>query len=79
MLRSAPAPAVVRKTLRGLVEWPERSQQTARRNALVAATALAERRREQQDVEEFLAHLARRSGVHGDLRSLGEPREERIG
>lgn len=38
-----------------LVSWPVRSQQGARRNALVASTALAERRRELADVEEFLA------------------------
>lgn len=40
------------------VSWPVRSQQGARRNALVASTALAERRRELADVEEFLARRA---------------------
>jgi hypothetical protein len=35
--------------------WPVTSQQQARRNALVGATALAHRRRERLDVEEFLA------------------------
>jgi hypothetical protein len=41
--------------------WPVRSQQGARRNALVAGTALTERRREREEVEEFLArrHAAR--------------------
>lgn len=41
-----------------LLSWPVRSQQGARRNALVASTALAERRRELADVEEFLARRA---------------------
>jgi hypothetical protein len=35
--------------------WPVTSQQQARRNALVGATALAHRRKERLDVEEFLA------------------------
>ena len=49
-------------TVRSVTEWHVRSQQVARRNALVGATALAERRRQQADVEEFLeAYLARRT------------------
>lgn len=35
--------------------WPTHSQQRARRNALSASTALADRRRELLEVEEFLA------------------------
>lgn len=35
--------------------WPVRSQEAARRNALVASTALTARRRERDEVEEFLA------------------------
>jgi hypothetical protein len=35
--------------------WPVASQQRARRNALVASTALTQRRRELVEVEEFLA------------------------
>ncbi len=35
--------------------WPVQSQLGARRNAMIANTALAERRAERQDVEEFLA------------------------
>jgi hypothetical protein len=38
--------------------WPITSQQHARRNALVASTALSQRRREAEDVEEFLARHA---------------------
>lgn len=50
------------RTVRDLTDWPERSQQAACRNALVASTALAERRRQRCEVEEFLAdYLARRS------------------
>jgi hypothetical protein len=44
--------------------WHVTSQQNARRNALVASTVLTQRRREQQDVEEFLAeHAARRTAT----------------
>jgi hypothetical protein len=45
-------------------QWPVRSQQVARRNALVACTALADRRREVEDVEEFLAR-------HAEMRAAG--------
>jgi hypothetical protein len=42
--------------------WHVASQQQARRNALVASTALTARRQEQRDVDDFLAELeARRS------------------
>ncbi|MBI2245337.1 MAG: hypothetical protein HYU55_15860 [Nocardioides sp.] len=35
--------------------WPVESQLGARRNAMVAATALAQQRAERDEVEEFLA------------------------
>ena len=35
--------------------WHVTSQQHARRNALIASTALAQRRKERLDVEDFLA------------------------
>jgi len=41
-------------------QWHLTSQQQSRRNALVASSALTERRRELRDVEEFLAEHARR-------------------
>lgn len=48
--------------LRSVTEWHLRSQQVARRNALVGATTIAERRRQQADAEEFLeAYLQRRT------------------
>ena len=34
--------------------WPVESQQTARRNAMLACTSLTQRRMERQDVEDFL-------------------------
>ena len=37
--------------------WHVTSQQQARRNALVASTALTARRREQREVDDFLAEL----------------------
>jgi hypothetical protein len=53
--------------------WHVSSQQHARRNALVASTALTERRRELIDVEEFLAaHVANR-----DDRATGHARARR--
>jgi hypothetical protein len=35
--------------------WPVESQQLSRRNAMIASTALAQRRAELDDVEDFLA------------------------
>jgi len=35
--------------------WPVESQQLSRRNAMIASTALAQRRAELNDVEDFLA------------------------
>ncbi|MBB6626671.1 hypothetical protein H5V45_04975 [Nocardioides sp. KIGAM211] len=40
-----------------VTRWPVESQQRARRNAMIASTALAQRRAEIDDVEEFLASL----------------------
>jgi hypothetical protein len=37
--------------------WPVQSQQGARRNAMIATTALAARRAERQDVDDFFAGL----------------------
>jgi len=41
--------------LRTALRWPVESQQHARRNAMIASTALAQRRAELNDVERFLA------------------------
>ncbi len=41
--------------------WHVTSQQQARRNALVASTALTRRRQERMDVEDFLLQHAARS------------------
>ena len=38
-------------------DWPVASQQQARRNAMVATTACAQRRIERQDVADYLASL----------------------
>lgn len=59
----APLTQPVRRLVDGLVDgtvglvlrWPVESQQRARRNALVASTALARRRAERLEVEELLA------------------------
>jgi hypothetical protein len=49
------APHLFGRTVHAVRHWPVESQQRARRNALVASTALAQRRAELDDVEEFLA------------------------
>jgi hypothetical protein len=46
--------------LRAVLAWPVASQQRSRRNAMVASTALAERRRERLDAEQFVSAHARR-------------------
>ena len=44
------------------VRWPVESQQRARRNAMIASNALARRRVELDEVEEFLADVVERPG-----------------
>lgn len=44
-----------------VTRWSVDSQQRARRNAMIASTALAQRRAELDEVEEFLASLGRGS------------------
>ena len=60
-----------RAILRSVVRWPVESQLHARRNAMVAATALAARRQELDEVEEFLAARARRRTVQEPRRRSG--------
>lgn len=54
MLTPPPLPS-----LRRVTEWHVRSQQVSRRNALVASTALAARRLERVEVDEFLDRHSR--------------------
>ncbi len=49
-----------RRWWESMAGWHLDSQQRARRNALVASTALVQRRRELVEVEEFLATLEER-------------------
>jgi hypothetical protein len=42
-------------TVQRVRAWPSGSQQTARRNAMIACTSLTQRRMERQDVDDFLA------------------------
>ena len=51
------APRLLGRTVGAVRRWPVDSQQRARCNAMVASTALAQRRAELDDVEEFLAAL----------------------
>lgn len=47
------------RTVGAVRAWPVESQQRSRRNAMIASTALAQRRAELDDVEDFLAALGR--------------------
>jgi hypothetical protein len=54
------------RLLHSAAGWHVTSQQQSRRNALVASTALVQRRRELAEVDEFLAHLeTRREAASG--------------
>ena len=44
-----------------ITEWPVASQQQARRNAMVALTACAQRRAEREDVASYLAERSTRN------------------
>ncbi|WP_395657506.1 hypothetical protein [Nocardioides sp.] len=50
---------LLRRPIGAVRRWPVESQQRSRRNAMVASTALAQRRAELDEVEEFLAALGR--------------------
>jgi DNA-binding GntR family transcriptional regulator len=51
---------VIDPMLRPLTRWAEHSQRRACRNAMAASTALAERRRERDQVQEFIDELIAR-------------------
>lgn len=52
----------LRNVTRRVLGWPVTSQEVARRNAMLASTALTQRRVELLEVEEFLAtHLEKRA------------------
>lgn len=46
---------VLRRPVDAVRSWPVESQLGSRRNAMIASTALAQRRAELDDVEEYLA------------------------
>jgi hypothetical protein len=47
--------SVLPSALASIYDWSVGSQQVSRRNAMVACTALAQRRAEREEVQEFLA------------------------
>jgi hypothetical protein len=63
MSRPTPLVSTLTAPARAVLRWPVESQQRARRNALLAATDLADRRREALQVEEFLVDHARKRGA----------------
>jgi len=66
----APLQATLQAPWEALRNWPTTSQQRARRNAMVACTALARHTAEIRETEEFLAR-------HGGL--VPEPRRHARG
>jgi len=60
-----PLPNPVSAVSSAVHAWSVESQQGARRNAMVASTALAARRAEREDVDEFFAALEPREHVLG--------------
>lgn len=52
------------RLLTHLRTWRVDSQHASRRNAMVACTALAQRRAEREDVEDFLASLGAETAPH---------------
>ena len=54
MLGNHPLAAPLQGVLTRVRDWPVAIQQQARRNAMVAATACAQRRIEREEVEDFL-------------------------
>jgi len=61
----APLTQPAQRFVSAVTGWPVESQQRARRNALIASTALAQRRAELDEVEEFLASLGGSSTQEG--------------
>lgn len=57
----------LRSLTRRAVSWPVASQEVARRNAMLASTALTQRRVERLDVEEFLATYLEQRAVRPAL------------
>lgn len=49
---------LLRRPVDAVRHWPVESQRQARRNAMIASTALAQRRAELEEVEEYLAAVA---------------------
>lgn len=50
-------PAPFASLIHDLRTWPQTSQEQARRNAMIAATACAQRRVERQEVDDYFASL----------------------
>lgn len=59
--------------LEAAAEWGQTSQQQARRNALVASTALQQRRQERLEVEAFLVDHAADLAAAAPVRAVGGP------
>ncbi len=69
--RPVPSVVVMATPLASVLRWPVESQQRARRNALLASTALTQARHERHEVEEFLDAHAKR-WARSDARSRAQ-------
>ncbi|MEO5653492.1 MAG: hypothetical protein ABIN79_09620 [Marmoricola sp.] len=71
---------LVAPIVRPLLRWARESQRNACRNAMVASTALAERRHERRDVEEYLSlTLGERFRTHPPRHTSAEvPEQARV-
>jgi len=49
--------APISQFIHSLRSWPQTSQEQARRNAMIAATACAQRRVERQEVDDYFASI----------------------
>ncbi|WP_300401047.1 hypothetical protein [Nocardioides sp.] len=73
MLGNQPFVSPLSGLLTRLRDWPVAAQQQARRNAMVAATACAQRRIEREEVADFLESRRRPSTGAADSPASSEP------
>jgi hypothetical protein len=70
---------VIGPMLRPLTHWAEQSQRNACRNAMVASTALGARRREREEVQEYVEALLTRRGSRTAAAPPSLPAAVRLG
>lgn len=71
--------SLVAPVLRPLTRWAEHAQRQGCRNAMVASTDLAARRREREEVQEFVDELLARRGSRAVAEIPSLPAAARLG